>query len=123
MKYVVFLIVLLILMLLIEKLTNKILGVQKKKVSETPGKIIDRWGRGIILVIFLSALWFVITNDSDKILKLFWMTYLALLLGFQAIMEFIYIKDSKQYISTTILLILGLIIIYNIEFLLGWISS
>lgn len=108
-------------MLLIEKITNKILGVQKKKVSETPGKNIDRWGRGIILVIFLSTLWFVITNDSDKILKLFWMTYLVLSIGFQAIMEYIYVKDSKQYISTIILLIVFLITIYNIEFLLGWI--
>ncbi|WP_458414875.1 DUF4181 domain-containing protein [Schinkia sp. CFF1] len=109
----VLILILIVLLILIEKLTNKILGEQKKKISETPGKNIDRWGRGIILVIFLSTQWFVITNDSENILKLYWMTYLALLFGFQAIMEFIYIKDSKQYISTTILLILGLFIMYN----------
>ncbi|MCD5324570.1 DUF4181 domain-containing protein [Pontibacillus sp. HN14] len=123
MKYVVFFLVLLLLMLVIEKVTNKTFGIQKKKVSETPGKHIDRWGRGILLVIFLSTLWFAIEEGSDHFVKLYWMTYLALLLGFQAVIEFIYIKDSKQYISTTIVLIVGLIIMANIESLLGWISS
>lgn len=31
---------------------NKLLGVEKKRISETPGRKIDAWGRGIILVIF-----------------------------------------------------------------------
>ena len=115
MEFILFLIGLLILLLVVEKITNKILGVEKKKISETSGKNIDRWGRGIILVIFLSTLWFVITIDSDILTKLYWMTNLALLIGFQAITEFIFIKKSKQYISTSIMLILGLILMYNID--------
>nr|WP_239534224.1 DUF4181 domain-containing protein [Thalassobacillus pellis] len=102
-------------MFLTEKFTNKILRVQKVKISETAGKNLDRWGRGIILLVFLSLLWFVIDFNSDTIIKYYLMSYLAIILGFQAIMEFIFIKGSKQYISTMILLIMSLFIIYNVD--------
>lgn len=115
MKFITFLFILIGLILIIEKIINRLLGVQKKKLSETPGKKIDQWGNRVILVTFLSTLWFVIPTGSDIMIKLYWMTYLLLILGFQAIMEFIYIKNSKQYVSTTILLILSLIFLYNID--------
>ncbi|TXC92773.1 DUF4181 domain-containing protein [Metabacillus litoralis] len=117
MNLVLLLLILVLIIFLTEKLTYKILGVQKKKIAETRGKNIDRWGRGIILVIFLCTLWFVINQDSDTIMKLYWMVYLTFLLGFQAVLEFIFIKDSKQYLGTAIFLILGLIIIYNLDYL------
>lgn len=122
MNLVLLLLILVLIIFLTEKLTYKILGVQKKKIAETRGKNIDRWGRAIILVIFLSTLWFVFNKDSDNILKLYWMVYLTFLLGFQAVMEFIFIKDSKQYMGTTILLILSLIIIYNLDYLFSIIN-
>ncbi|MBM7553911.1 DUF4181 domain-containing protein [Thalassobacillus pellis] len=115
MGFVAFFIVLTSLMFLTEKFTNKILRVQKVKISETAGKNLDRWGRGIILLVFLSLLWFVIDFNSDTIIKYYLMSYLAIILGFQAIMEFIFIKGSKQYISTMILLIMSLFIIYNVD--------
>ncbi|MGI8384185.1 DUF4181 domain-containing protein [Robertmurraya sp. P23] len=71
----------------------------------------DRWVRSIIVVLFLISLSPLNTFDSRFVIMLYWLT----LLGFQGIMEYIYIKNSKQYISTTILLILGLIIIYTIS--------
>jgi hypothetical protein len=110
MKFVAFLIILIILYSLLEKIINKALGVQKGKISETKGKNIDRWGRSIIIFTFiiLSSPLHSININFSLILMLYWLT----LLGFQAIMEYIYFKNSKQYISTTILLILGLMIIY-----------
>ena len=59
-KFLVFFIVLIILVLLLEKGINKLLGVEKKKISETSGKKVDRWGRGIILILFLCTLPFFI---------------------------------------------------------------
>lgn len=118
-KFIAVLISLFIVLFFVEKGVNKILGVEEMKISETPGKNVDRWGRGIILVSFLITLWFVITINSDIITKLYWMTYLALLTGFQAILEFVFFKESKQYISTIIILILGLILLYNIEFFIA----
>ncbi|MFC7320577.1 DUF4181 domain-containing protein [Halobacillus campisalis] len=115
MNFLAFLIFLIIVMFLLEKITVKKLRIEKIRISETSGKNLDRWGRGIILLIFLSTLWFVIDSNSDSLTKFYFMTYLALLLGFQAIMEFVFIKGSKQYITTTILLLMSLIIMYNID--------
>ncbi|MEN2768212.1 hypothetical protein [Ornithinibacillus xuwenensis] len=93
---IVFLIVLLVIIYLIEKLINRLLGVEKQKLSDTLGKTIDRWGRGIILVSVLIMLWFVIDMDW-QMKKWFWILYIILLVGFQSILEFIYLRID--YIS------------------------
>ncbi|MGF6949076.1 heme/copper-type cytochrome/quinol oxidase subunit 4 [Neobacillus sp. B4I6] len=124
MEFLVLIIVLIILGFLLEKIINKLLGVEMKKISETSGKNVDRWGRGIILVIFLCTLPFVITKDTN-VMKWDWILYLILLLGFQSILEWKYLKNSKQYVTTLILLMLSVIIMYNIEYFLqlfGWSS-
>lgn len=115
MKFIVLLAVLLLLFFVLEKVINKFLGVEKKKISDTPGKKIDQWGRGITLFIFLFALWFVVDSDSFLVKKLFWMSYLILLGGFQAVLEYIYLKNTKQYITTVIMVIVTLIFIFNME--------
>lgn len=107
--------VLLLLLFVLEKLVNKFLKVEKKKISDTPGKKIDQWGRGIILVIFLSALWSVVNHNSFLIKKLFWMSYLILLGGFEATLEYIYLKNSKQYMTTIIMVIVTLVFIFSME--------
>ena len=94
----VFIFVLLFLGGLLEKGINKLIGVEKKKISETSGKKVDRWGRGIILVIFLSTLPFVVTWTN--IIKWYWIVYLVLLLGFQSFLEWKYLKKSNQYVTT-----------------------
>ncbi|MGE8077681.1 DUF4181 domain-containing protein [Peribacillus loiseleuriae] len=112
-----FIIVLIILAFLLEKIINKLLRVEKKKISETSGKNVDRWGRGIILVIFLCTLPFVITKDTN-VMKWYWIFYFILLVGFQSILEWKYLKNSKQYVTTLIFLMLSVIIMYNIEYFL-----
>lgn len=117
------LIILVILVFLSEIIVNKLLGVEKKKVSKTSGKNVDRWGRGFIFVIFLCALPFVIIKDDTNVMRWFWVLNLILMLGFQSILEWKYLNNSKQYITTLIFLVLGVIIMYNIEYffqLLGW---
>ncbi|WP_345240357.1 DUF4181 domain-containing protein [Pontibacillus salipaludis] len=123
MNFIALLLVLSILVFMVEKITNKILRVEKVKLSETSGKNIDRFGRGVILLIFVTTLWFVLKNDSTMITKLYFMTYITFLFGFQAIMEFIFIKGSKQYISTVVLLVITLIIMYNLTEIFFWIDS
>ena len=111
--------ILLILGFLLEKGVNKLLGVEKKKISETSAKSIDRWGRGIILVIALLTLPFIITKDVN-IIKWYWIAYFLLLLGFQSFLEWKYLKESKQYVTTLTFLILGVIFMYNIEYFIPW---
>ncbi|MCO0599817.1 DUF4181 domain-containing protein [Peribacillus butanolivorans] len=111
-RFLVLIIVLIILGFLLEKIINKLLGVENKKISETSGKKVDRWGRGIILVIFLCTLPFVITKDTN-VMKWYWILHLILLLGFQSILEWKYLKNSKQYVTTLIFLMLSVVIMYK----------
>ena len=118
-KLLVFFIILLVFVLLLEKILNSLLGVEKKRISETPGKNVDRWGRGIILILFLCTIPFYAMADISFI-KWYWMLYMIILLGFQSILEWKYLKNSKQYITTLIFLILTIIFTYNIEYFISF---
>ena len=110
--------VLSILVVLLEKGINKLLGVEKRKVSETSGKKVDQWGRVIILILFLCTLpIFIMKETSFSFMKWYWILYLIGLLGFQSILEWKYLRNSKQYVTTFILLIISVFILYNIEYL------
>ncbi len=102
-------------MFLLEKIIDKLLGIKaKRKISETSGKSIDRWGRTIIVVISLCCLPFVI-NDDGSLAKWYYVLFFTVLLGYQVILERIYLKNSKQFIGTFIFLIIFVVFIYNIE--------
>ncbi len=115
MKFLVFIIGLFILFILLEKIINKLLKVEKKKISETSGKKVDQWGRGIILVIFLCTLPYFITKDND-VLKWYWILFSTTSMGFQTILEWKYLKNSRQYVTTLIFLIVTFIVMLNIEY-------
>ena len=116
-----FIFVLFILGFLLEKGINKLLGVEKKRLSKTSGKKVDRWGRGIILIFFLCTIpfyTFYVMEDTTFI-KWYWILYLIVLLGFQSILEWKYLKNSKQYVTTLIMLIISVFILYNIEYFIS----
>jgi len=99
MKLLMLLLILFLVVFLVGKMIDKLLGIKRKDISETPGKSIDRWGRTLILFIFI---WSAFTEQSDAILKWQWVLFLTALVGFQTILEWKYLKGSKQYISTLI---------------------
>ena len=103
----------LFMIFLLNKLMDKLLGIKKKgKIEDTPGKNIDRWGRGIIIIVFLFLI--LIFKDSSAfkwIFGLYWMS----LMGFRALLEWKYLKHSKQYISTLIFLMIFIVIFFNIQ--------
>lgn len=115
MKFIAFFVALFILLFLLDKILIKLFGIKKKKIADTPGKKIDFWGRIIILIIVLVPLWYVFSLDSDFILKLYFMFQFTLIFGFQAITQFIYMKETKQHITTIFYLIMILVLFYNIE--------
>ena len=100
------LIVLVLVVISIESQVEKSLGVKRREISETPGKIVQRWGRTIIVVIFIFSYLSPTTQESDVLLKWNWFVLIVILKGFQVILEWKYLKESKQYISTLISLIL-----------------
>ena len=94
-------VILFLVIFVIEKMTEKFLGIKTKKISETPGKSVDRWGRTIIVVIFLCSLP-IVTQYSEIVINISWILFIASLMTFQVILEWRYLKESKQYISTLI---------------------
>ncbi|WP_455675118.1 DUF4181 domain-containing protein [Pradoshia sp.] len=95
-------IIIILVVFFVEKIMEKYLGVKRKFLSETPGKRVDRWGRTIIVILFLSSYLFALTKEVDVILKWSWLIFFTALMGLQTILEWKYIKESKQYISTLI---------------------
>lgn len=105
---------LLILLFVVEKGFNCLLSVDKKRISETTGKRVDRFGQMVLFVILLVVLW-LMTDRSDTQRLFYFTSYLAILFGYQAIMEWIFIKNSRQYMSTAILFIIALMLMLNVE--------
>lgn len=98
-------------------LLNKlILGRNKRKVSKTVGKKIYIWGMVIIGLIGIGSILFVLDVLNNNVMKWFWVFFIILLLGFQSIMEWKFLKGSKEYLVSIIVLILGLIYIYTFIF-------
>lgn len=85
----------------LEFVLKKWLKVKKVKISETEGKNINRWGRGIILVAALVMLPFVISMSFWQMLW-FWIIYYSVLSLFDAFLQWKYARESKEYIMTLI---------------------
>ncbi|KIL77065.1 DUF4181 domain-containing protein [Bacillus badius] len=115
--FIVAAISLFLLLIALEQAINRLLGVEKKQISTTPGKQIDRWGRIIFCVLFLCTLPFMMTKGANSI-EWYWIIYFVLLFGFQAILEWRYLKNSKQYVTTLIFLTLGVIVMLCIAYVI-----
>jgi hypothetical protein len=105
---------------LIVFIMNKLLGVEVQKISNTPGKKVDRVGRIILLVIFLAMLPFIQHYIN---MKWYFIIFITLIFLFHAIMEWIYLKSSKQYISTFVFLIVLFLILINIDYIFTYFFS
>ena len=111
MKYIILFIIIWAVGFLIEKLIFKLLGVEKMKISETEGKKADIWGRVIIILFIICTLPFTYLYDSSLI----WVAYLFVIFGYDAFMEWKFIKGSKQYISSLIFMVIIVIAFYCIS--------
>lgn len=96
------LIILFLVVLFIEKMIDKFLGVKRNKLSETSGKSVDRWGRTLIIILFLAAYFFALTVESYAIYEWYVVLLFTTLMAFQVILEWKYLRESKQFISTLI---------------------
>ena len=110
------LIVLALVVVSIENQVEKSLGVKRREISETPGKSVQRWGRTIIVVVFIFSYFSSTVQESDVLLNTNWFVLIVTLMGFQVILEWKYLEGSKQYILTlvrTILMIsIGLVLTF-----------
>lgn len=54
-------------------------------------------------------------KNENAIMKGFFILYMIILIDFQAFLEWKYLKNSKQYITTVVILVLAVLFIYNLE--------
>ena len=89
-----------------------IVGDKKKDIFKTNGKYIYVFGYFIISTIGLGSISFLdidILDNND--MKLFLIGFLILITGFNSFMEWKFLKDSKEYIVSLIVMIVGTIYI------------
>lgn len=116
MEFIVFIIILFFLLYVVEKGLTKWLGIEKMNVSETPGKNVNRWGKGILFVLFVFTYSFFISKGKNVMIW-FWIIFLTLSMGFQSFVEWKYLKPSKQYIITLSFLVLTEISVFALYLL------
>lgn len=111
MEFIATVIGLIILLFVIEKITTKVFSIKKEKVSGSTDNRIDRWERIIFFLLFLIILWFM-TGSSDTQAMLYLLINLSLIYGYQAVKKFFFVRESRQYISAIVLLLVVLVSMY-----------
>jgi hypothetical protein len=105
--------ILVLLLAIINPLSrNWIVGTGGQEIDETAGKHIELWERIILALIGLYLVFFVIDISDKTTIKWFCLIFLVITFGFQSIIEWKYLKDSKQFIVSLLLLLIGLIYCY-----------
>ncbi|MGZ9583706.1 DUF4181 domain-containing protein [Paenibacillus marinisediminis] len=90
-----------------------IVGTEKEEIAEE-GKDISLWGKVILAVISLITFIVIIAVDSaeGKAIKWFWMILIIAANGFQSFIDWKYLKGSKQYMVSLIVLLIGVTMVY-----------
>jgi hypothetical protein len=105
MKFLLFMVIALAVFWLVNQGLTKWLGKDERKLSDTEGRLLDRWGRGVLLLIFLVVLIKIrAIPEFDRAMSIYWLIFIILTFGFQSFMEWKYLKGSKEYLKTLIIL-------------------
>lgn len=97
-------------------LSKLILGNNRRKVSETEGKYIQIGGLIVIAIIGLCSIFFIFDILEANTMRWFWLFFLILAVGFHAIMEWTFLRESKEYVVSLMVLMIGLIYIFMFMF-------
>lgn len=85
------------------------LAGKSEKISDTDGWRMYWWIKGSLVVIALCCYFFVLDLTDYILLKRFLFVTFILALGFDAFMDWKYMKGSKEYLISLLLLAVGII--------------
>ncbi|NLP51559.1 DUF4181 domain-containing protein [Bacillus sp. RO1] len=101
----------------IDVVVRKLLGIKRAKLTDPKGKKIDMLGR-IICAILIFIMYPAVIETGILQLKLLFVIFFTLLFWLQAIIQYIYIKESKEYIITLLINVVFVAFLFNIDSLL-----
>ncbi|QKY70702.1 DUF4181 domain-containing protein [Lentibacillus sp. CBA3610] len=108
----------LLLLIMNAKLSKWLLGEQRVKISETEGEKVHRWVIFVSIFISLIILTTIIDRDNDSALMWFLLCVLIVMCSIQALMEWKYLKGTKQYVIPLLLMaisVFGVLVIFFID--------
>ena len=89
-----------------------IYGEERLKTSDTDGKNINFIGRNILGLISMGIFFFyIIDSTNTSIIKWYWLSSLTIALSFHSFMEWKYLRESKEYVTTILLIPINFFII------------
>ena len=98
-----------IIIIIVDGLSRKwFVKGERKKISETEGKKMDRWGSLIIAFIGIIFLFFIIDINDYNAMNWFFVFALVAVLGFQSLMEWKFL-EGKKHIATFILMVFSVV--------------
>ncbi|WML48551.1 DUF4181 domain-containing protein [Neobacillus sp. PS3-34] len=86
-----------------------IVGPEREELTED-GKGVDLWGKVILSA--LGIITFIFINIENEAMKWFWILFVIAAFGFQSFVDWKYLKESKRYIVSLIVLIFGVTLVY-----------
>ena len=89
---------------------------RQKNVFQTNGKFLYIIGLMILAVIGFSSLMYLDLLNID-VMKWYWLGLLVIVMSFHTLMEWIFIKDSKEYVVSFISLLVGVAAVILLMFL------
>jgi hypothetical protein len=101
--------ILVIIIAVLAPLLRKWIVGADRYISETVGRRVDLWGRIILAIIFFIILFFVIDPSNETTVKWFFIIFFTIITAFQSIIEWKYLKNSKEFIVTLLLWLFALI--------------
>ncbi|NMH74243.1 DUF4181 domain-containing protein [Bacillus sp. RO2] len=104
-------------LVIVDVVLRKLLGIKRAKLTDPKGKKIDLFGR-IICAILIFILYPAVIETGVLQLKHLFVIFFTVLFCLQAIIQFIYIKESKEYIITLLINVVFVAFLLNIDSLL-----
>ncbi|MGO4348772.1 DUF4181 domain-containing protein [Paenibacillus sp. MCAF9] len=88
-----------------------IVGTAKKETSDK-GKKVSMWG--MIIAAIIAAANIIFIDLEGNALKWFCMVFIFIIAGFQSFVDWKFLKGSKEYIVTLLVLVIGVTLSYFI---------
>ncbi|OCA90522.1 hypothetical protein A8F94_01150 [Bacillus sp. FJAT-27225] len=108
--------ILVVLVVVLAPLLRKWIVEYDRFITETEGRRIDFWGRIVLAIAFFISLFFVKDSSDETTIKWFLIIFYTIFAAFQFIIEWKYLKNTKEFIITLLLWLF--VIIYFFVFIL-----